>query len=101
MFHTIGGGGGGRESLADPKGCTGYASPPRFNFFPFHAVFGKFLPNNKLVPPLGNPGSATGEKGVLPSNPVTFGIPLSHPTGGCGVMRLNVTVSTLCMLIVK
>ena len=50
------------------QGRQGYA-PPRSNFFHFHAVFGKFSPNNRLAPPfwdwrptppnLGNPGSAT------------------------------------------
>ena len=39
---------------------------PRYNFLHSHTVFGKFWPNNRLIPPLGmtpplkNPGSGAG-----------------------------------------
>ena len=33
---------------------------PRYSFLNFYTVFGENLPNIRLVPPLGNPGSAPG-----------------------------------------
>ena len=48
------------------KGVLATRPFSRFNFFYFHAVFGKYLPNNRLAqpllelaPPLGDPGSTT------------------------------------------